>query len=104
MLHLLATWSLWRNVASISNVALSLILGLVALAYTALYHDATFLMLQKQAGAIRDWVVTMNSWPKAEIVARLVLHETTILFMFFTMGVRIVLSILTGLIGFIFRR
>lgn len=101
---MLASWTFWRNVLSVGNVALSLLLGLVALGLTAIYYEDTLLVMLKQAALIRDWLVTFKTWPKAEIIARLVLHESSILLMFFTLGARIVLSVLTGLMGFIFRR
>jgi hypothetical protein len=103
MLHLLASVSMWRNLWAIGNVALSLLLGLVALGVCAVYYEDTLLLLLKQAAGIRDWLVTFKTWPKAEIIARLVLHEASILLMFFTLGARIVLSLLTAIVAFIFR-
>jgi hypothetical protein len=103
MLHLLVTWGAWRNILSVGNVALSMLLGLLALGFTAIYYEETLLLMLKQAAHIRDWLVTFKTWPKAEIIARLVLHESSILLMFFTIGARIVVSFITWLIGFIFR-
>lgn len=83
-------WLTARYFLSLGNVAVSLVLGLVALAATAIYNEALLLQLLKYASSIRDWLVSFNGWPKAEIVARLVLHESSILLMFFTLMARAV--------------
>ena len=48
--------------------------------------------LLKYAGSIRDWLVSFQGWPKAEIVARMVLHESSILVMFYTLMSRAVIG------------
>jgi hypothetical protein len=104
MLHLLASMTMWGRLWAIGNVAVSLILGALLFALCFIYYEDTMLVLIKQAAVMRDWIVSYRSWPKAEIVTRLVLHESTILFMFFTIAARIILSLVTGILSFIFRR
>ena len=79
-----------RYFVGLGSVASSLVLGLVALALCAIYNEGLLLQLLKYAASIRDWLVSFRGWPKAEIVARLVLHESSILLMFFTMMARAV--------------
>lgn len=92
-------WLAARYLFSVGNVAISLIIGLAALAATAIYNEALLLQLLKYASSVRDWLVSFNGWPKAEIVARLVLHESSILLMFYTVATRAVL----GFFALIFR-
>ncbi len=85
-------WLTARYLLSLGNVAFSLLVGLVALAATAIYNEALLLQLLKYAASIRDWLVSFQGWPKAEIVARLVLHESSILLMFYTLMSRAVIG------------
>ena len=87
-----------RYFLSLGNVASSLVLGLIALAACAIYNEGLLLQLLKYAASIRDWLVKFEGWPKAEIVARLVLHESSILLMFFTMMARAVTGLFMMLV------
>lgn len=94
-------WLIARYFLSLGNVALSLVVGLAALAATAIYNEALLLQLLKYAASVRDWLVSFNGWPKAEIVARLVLHESSILLMFYTIATRAVLGLFALIIRWI---
>lgn len=84
-----------RYFLSLGNVAVSLVLGLLLLALCAVYNEDLLLGMLKYAGSVREWIVTRSSLPKMEIIARLVLHESSILLMFFTLLSRIVLGFIT---------
>ena len=64
-------------------------------------NEALLLQLLKYAASVRDWLVSFNGWPKAEIVARLVLHESSILLMFYTIATRAVLGLFALIIRWI---
>jgi hypothetical protein len=90
-----------RYLLSLGNVALSLLLGVVALAMCAVYSEDLLLSLLKSAASVRDWIVSFRGWPKLEIIARLVLHESSILLMFFTIMARVVVGFLIWLYYFL---
>lgn len=85
-------WLTAKYLLSLGNVAVSLLVGLIALAATAIYNETLLLQLLKNASSVRDWLVSFQGWPKAEIVARLVLHESSILLMFYTLMARAVIG------------
>ena len=50
------------------------------------------LELLKGADSLREWLVSQSTSPKMEIIARLILHESAILVVGFTIAARIVLG------------
>jgi site-specific recombinase len=100
MLH----WAIFRYFLSLGNVAISLVLAVLALGYCAVYERPMLLSLSKAAAQIRDKILTLMPWADGEIIARLVLHESTVLLMFFTIGARAVIGLLQLIGGFIFKR
>ena len=97
-MHLLTA----RYFLSLGNVAFSLVLGVLALAACAIYNEQLLLGMLKQASAIREWVVSFSGSPKMEIIARFVLHERSILLMFFTLMARVVVGIIIALFAALF--
>lgn len=97
-MHLFTT----RYFLSLGNVAVSLVLGVVALGACAIYNEQLLLTMLKYASSIREWVVTASGSPKMEIIARFVLHESSILLMFFTLMARIVLGAVIAVIAALF--
>jgi hypothetical protein len=81
-------WLIARYFLSLGSVALSLVMAVAALAYCAVYQRPFLLQLFKYAAQIRDHLVTIGGWPDGEIVARLILHESTLVLMFFTLAMR----------------
>lgn len=98
------SWLFARYFLSLGNVALSLVVAVFALAYCAIYQRTFLLQLFKQAAHVRDWLVTMSGWPDGEIIARLVLHESTIVMMFFTLVTRAILGLIVLLFGLMINR
>ena len=97
-------WLFVRYFMSLGNVALALVMAVVALGYCAVYQRPFLLQLFKQAAQIRDHLVTIVSWPDGEIVARLVLHESSLVLMFFTLASRAVLGLVQLIFGLATRR
>lgn len=91
----------FRYFMSLGSVAASLVLGVVALAWCAIYNEQLLLGLFKTAAAVRDWLVSFKNWPKMEIIARFVLHESSILLMFFTLMSRAVIGLMWLVVAFI---
>jgi hypothetical protein len=86
-------WLVTRYFLSLGNVAMSLLVAVLALALCAIYNEALLLQLLRSAAGVRDWLVTFQGWPKAELISRLVLHESSVLLMFFTLMARAVIGL-----------
>ncbi len=91
-----------RYFLSLGNVAFSLILGVLAIALCAIFYESTALELLKLAGELREWIFARITSPKMEFVARLVLHESAIMLMGFTMVARIVVGAVIMLLAWLF--
>jgi hypothetical protein len=84
---------------SLGNGFLSLVLGVAALAICAIFFKNFTLDLLIGASHLRDWLVSQSTSPKMEIIARLVLHESSILLVGFTIAARIVLGAIIMVLG-----
>jgi hypothetical protein len=91
-----------RYFLSLGNVAFSMLLGVLALAACAIYNEQLLLSMLKQASNVREWIVSFSGAPKMEIIARFVLHESSILLMFFTLMARVVVGFVIAFISFLF--
>jgi len=91
-----------RYFLSLGNIAFSMILGMIALAACAVYNEQLLLGMLKQAEVVRGWVTSVSGVPKMEIIGRLVLHESSILLMFFALLARIVVGIIIALVSGLF--
>jgi hypothetical protein len=98
------SWIIARYFLSLGNVALSLVVAVGALAYCAVFQRPFLLGLFKSAEQIRTNLVSFSGWPDGEIIARLVLHDSTIVLMFFTLAARAVLGLIVILFGLLFNR
>ena len=81
-----------RYFLSLGNVFFSLILGVASLAFCAIFFENFTLELLKGADSLREWLVSQSTSPKMEIIARLILHESAILVVGFTIAARIVIG------------
>ncbi len=78
----------------LGNVAVSLILGAVALGFFWYYFPDATLQLFKWSGSIREGVVS-GYWPaRYEVVIRALVDERQIVYMGFVLATRIVVGIL----------
>lgn len=91
-----------RYFLSLGNVAFSLVLGVLAIALCAMFYEDTALQLLKLAGGLREWIFARITSPKMEFVARLVLHESAIMLMGFTMLSRIVVGAVITFFAWLF--
>jgi hypothetical protein len=90
-----------RYFLGLGNVAASLALAILMLALCAIYNENLLLALLDYAADVRKWLVSFKGWPKAELIARFVLHESSILLMFFTLFARAILGLFTGLVAWL---
>ena len=74
-----------RYMLSLGNVALSLVFGVIALLFCYVYFPNFTLSLFKSAEGIRLWIGSLTGNPQHEIIARAVLHESSIVLMGFTL-------------------
>jgi len=91
-----------RYFLSLGNVAFSMLLGVAALAACAIYNAPLLNVMIRYAGAVREWVVSISGSPNMELISRFVLHDSSILLMFFTLLARVVVGLIIGFISFLF--
>jgi hypothetical protein len=93
-----------KQILSFGNVAVSLFLGVAALVLTFAFYPQFTLGLMRGAAGIKEQVVSLTGNPQYEIIARTVLHESSILLMGFTLAARIVMGIVLSFIHGLFSR
>ena len=93
-----------RQLLSLGNVALSLFLGVAALVLTFAFFPQFTLSLMRGAAGVKEQVVSLTGNPQYEIIARTVLHESSILLMGFTLVARIVVGLLLSFAHGLFSR
>jgi hypothetical protein len=93
-----------RQILSLGNVALSLVLGVVCLVLCFSFFPKFTLELIRGASGIKEKVVSMTGNPQYEIIARTVLHESSILLMGFTLAARVVTGVLLSFVHGLFSR
>ena len=76
-----------------SNIVLSVLLGALAMAGFAIFLPVHFATMLDVAGGIKSWMVNLGIPPQYNNIIRLILHESTILFSFFTVCARIVFAL-----------
>lgn len=84
-----------RLFVSTGNLFLSLIIGAIMLACVAIYSPTTLDQMLIWARDLKDAITGTGLDPKYNIWLRLLLEERQLLFMFFTIIARILLSIIT---------
>jgi hypothetical protein len=91
-----------RYFLSLGNVAFSMLLGVAALAACAIYNAPLLNVMIRHAGAVREWVVSLSGSPNMELISRFVLHDSSILLMFFTLMARVVVGLIIAFVSFLF--
>ncbi len=84
-----------RLLFSTGNVVVSLVLGAVALAFVGINAPELLDRLITVAATVKSWIVASGLDPKYNVWVRLLLEEKQLVFMFFTIAMRILMSILT---------
>jgi hypothetical protein len=93
-----------KQILSLGNVAMSLFLGVAALVLTFAFFPQFTLSLMRGAAGVKESVVSLTGNPQYEIIARTVLHESSILLMGFTLVARIVMGIILSFVHGLFSR
>ena len=97
-MHLLSV----RYFLSLGNVAVSMLLGVAALAACAIYNAPLLNVMIRYAGSVREYFVSFSGSPNMELISRFVLHDSSILLMFFTLMARIVIGFVIALVSYLF--
>jgi hypothetical protein len=95
---------LLRLLLGTSTIFLSLILGALALAFVGYESPETLSQMLAWARDLKGVLTNTGLDPKYNIWVELMLEERQLLFMFFTIGARIFLGILGGLVGALIAR
>jgi hypothetical protein len=93
-----------KQILSLGNVAFSLVLGVMALVLSFAFYPNFTLGLMKGAAGIKEKIVSMSGNPQYEIIARTVLHESSILLMGFTLASRVVMGFILAFAHRLFNR
>jgi hypothetical protein len=93
-----------KQILSLGNVAMSLFVGVAALVLTFAFFPEFTRSLMRGAAGVKENVVSLTGNPQYEIIARTVLHESSILLMGFTLAARIVMGIILSFVHGIFSR
>jgi hypothetical protein len=83
-----------RILLSTGNIVVSLVLGAIALAFVGIHYPETLDQIISLATSAKSYIVSTNLPPKYNVWVRLLLEEKQLVFMFFTVVMRIVLAIL----------
>lgn len=95
---------LLRLLLGTSTIFFSLVLGAFALAFVGYQSPETLSAMLAWARDLKSVLTNTGLEPKYNIWVELILEERQLLFMFFTIGARIVLGIIAGLIAMMFGR
>lgn len=93
-----------RLLLSTGNIVFSLLLGAIALAFVGINHPETLDKLITAATHVKAWLVGTSLPPKYNVWVRLLLEEKQLVFMFFTVIMRIVLSLITWVLSALWGR
>jgi hypothetical protein len=93
-----------RIVLSTGNIIISLILGAMALAFVGIHYPETLDQIINVATSAKSYIVATNLPPKYNVWVRLLLEEKQLVFMFFTVVMRIILAILQSIVFTFFGR
>lgn len=92
-----------RFFLSLGNVAFSLILGALALAFCWFTFPEFTLAIFKYAGNFREWVFDQGMSAKYEVMVRALVDDRQIVYMGFVLISRIVVSLVIGFAFWLFR-
>jgi hypothetical protein len=93
-----------RLVISTGSIVLSLVLGALALAFVGINSPEVLDKLITLAATVKSYIVGTNIPAKYNVWIRLLLEEKQLVFMFFTIMARIVLSLIEWIFTATWRR
>jgi hypothetical protein len=79
------------------NLIFSLLLGAIAMAICAVWYEETFATILDVAGRIRLWLTNLGVPTRYNNFIRLMVHDSNLVFMFFTIASRLVVSAIGNL-------
>lgn len=82
---------------STGNIVVSLLLGAIALAFVGINFPGTLDQIINLASTVKGYLTNTNLAPKYNVWVRLLLEEKQLVFMFFTIIARVLMSALTSL-------
>jgi hypothetical protein len=86
------------------NLIFSLLLGAVAMAICAVWYEETFAVILDAAGRIKMWLTNLGVPTRYNNFIRLLVHESNLVFMFFTVAARLIVSAVGNLLVWLFWR
>ncbi len=89
---------------SLWTVAFSFLLAVAMLSYCAIYQRPFLFQLVKQAKTVKNYLVDLIPSTDAQLFADIIIHESSLLLMFFTLAARLVFAIGEMLFSFVFKR
>ena len=93
-----------RLLFSTGNIFLSLILGAIAFGFVFLKYPDTMNQILDAASGLKTWLITRGLSPEYNNWIRVLLEERQLVFMGFTIVARIILSIITGTLTWMWDR
>jgi hypothetical protein len=93
-----------RILFSTGNIVVSLLLGAIALAVVGINFPETLDKIINVAGTVKGYLVNTNLAAKYNVWVRLLLEEKQLVFMFFTVLARVLMSIVTWFLVLLFGR
>jgi hypothetical protein len=95
---------MYRLLFSTGNIVFSLLLGAVLLAFVGINFPETLDRIINIAGTVKGYLTNTNLSAKYNVWVRLLLEEKQLVFMFFTIVARILMTIVTGLVAMFWNR
>lgn len=95
---------LQRMSLSVGSIAISMVLGHIALAYVGIFYPERLEGMIEVAGMVKKWIVGAGIPSKYNVWIRLLLEEKSLLFMFFSLIARVFVLMVAGSIGWAWRR
>ena len=86
-----------RLLLSTSNVFISLVLGAIAFGFVFIKYPVLMDQILNVAGGFKTWLTTRGLDPAYNNWVRVLLEERQLVFMFFTVVMRVLLSLATWL-------
>ena len=88
-----------RYFLSLGNIVSSFLFGALAMILWWIYFPDSFVVITRAAAGVREWVVN-RGWPaRYEGALRILVHDQTLIFMFFTISARIIVGGLIMLVS-----
>ena len=89
---------------SLWTVVISFLLAVAALSFCAVYQRPFLYEIVKRAKAVKARLVELIPSTDAQLFADIVIHESSLMLMFFTISARLVIGLAQLLWSFVFKR